>query len=222
VIPVVSAILAVYNGARYLRRALESVLEQTRPPDEVVVVDDGSDDGSGETARAFPGVTCLRIDRSGQAVALNLGVSTSRGTHLAFLDADDEWTARKLELQLACFEADDTLDAVFGHVEQFVETGDGACRSLGASVAHLPGAMLIARAALLRGGPFAAELRLGMVVEWYARAKDMGLREVVLPDVVYRRRIHGGNMGILHAADRAEYAGMLKGVLDRRRARRDP
>lgn len=218
--PVVSAILAVRNGGPYLRRALESAVSQTRPPDEVVVVDDGSDDGSDEIARGFDGVTCLRIDRAGQAVALNLGVSTSRGTHLAFLDADDEWAVQKLELQLACFEADGTLDAVFGHAEQIVETGDGTCRSLGQAVAHLPGAMLISRAALLRAGPFAAELRLGMVVEWYARARDAGLRELVLPDVVYRRRIHGGNMGIVHAADRAEYAAMLKGVLDRRRARR--
>ena len=219
--PVVSAILAVYNGRRYLPRALESVLGQTRPPDEVIVVDDGSDDGSGEIARGFRGVTCLPIDRSGQGEALNRGVAASRGTHLAFLDADDEWLARKLELQLACFESDGTLDAVFGHVEQFVEAGDGDARNLGPSLARLPGAMLITRAALLRGGPFAADLRLGMVVEWYARAKDGGLREAVLPDVVYRRRIHGGNMGIVHAAERAEYADMLKRVLDRRRAKRD-
>jgi glycosyltransferase involved in cell wall biosynthesis len=219
--PVVSAILAVRNGSRYLPRALESVLGQTRPPDEVIVVDDGSDDGSDEVARGFRGVTCLRIDRSGQGAALNRGVAASSGTHLAFLDADDEWVEGKLELQLGCFESDGTLDAVFGHVEQIVETGDGDARSLGPSIARLPGAMLITRPALLRGGPFAAELRLGMVVEWYARAKDAGLREVVLPDVVYRRRIHGGNMGILHAAERAEYADMLKTVLDRRRAKRD-
>jgi glycosyltransferase involved in cell wall biosynthesis len=218
---VVSAILAVRNGSRYLPHALESVLGQTRPPDEVIVVDDGSDDGSDEVARGFPAVTCLRIDRSGQGAALNRGVAASRGTHLAFLDADDEWLTEKLELQLACFESDRTLDAVFGHVEQVVETGDGTARSQGPSIARLPGAMLITRAALLRCGPFAAELRLGMVVEWYARAKDAGLREVVLPDVVYRRRIHGDNMGIRHAAERAEYAVMLKKVLDRRRARRD-
>lgn len=217
----VSAILPVYNGSRYLQRALSSVLEQSRPPDEVIVVDDGSDDGSLDVASCFPGVTCVSIAHSGQAVALNTGIERSRGTHLSFLDADDEWTAQKLELQLACFRDGAAIDAVFGQVEQFLESDAEAPRSLGRCVARLPGAMLITRSALLRAGPFDTGLRLGMVIEWYARARDRGLREIVLPDVVYRRRIHGGNMGILHAGERTEYADVLRKVLERRRSGRD-
>ena len=83
----VSAILAVYNGERFPAEAIRSMLEQTEPPDEILVVDDGSTDRSAAIARSFPEVTCLAQPNAGQSAALNRGVAASTGERLAFLDS---------------------------------------------------------------------------------------------------------------------------------------
>ena len=99
----VSVVIPVYNGERFLAQAIESVLGQTWREVEVIVVDDGSSDHSGEIARRFAPVRCLRQDNAGQAAARNRGAAAATGRFLAFLDADDLWLADKLERQLTAF-----------------------------------------------------------------------------------------------------------------------
>src|SRR5262245_39118970 len=114
--PTVSVIVAVYNGERFIADALRSILAQTAPADEVIVIDDGSTDGTGAVVARFPDVRCLRREANGgQASALNWGVASARGAYLAFLDADDVWEPDKLARQLAAFAADPALDVVYGH-----------------------------------------------------------------------------------------------------------
>jgi glycosyltransferase involved in cell wall biosynthesis len=221
----ISAIIAVHDGERTLERALRSVVGQSRPPCDIVVVDDGSSDESSAIARLFSEVRCVRSEHRGQAHALNLGVDLAQGDLLTFLDADDEWLPNKLATQLEALCANADLDMVFGHAEQVVDPALSVDRGVRVPSqraqslpARLPSAMMIRRSAFLRAGAFDPELRIGMVIEWYARARDAGLEELILPEVVYRRWIHGNNMGIHHAASRGEYAAVLKRILDRRRA----
>lgn len=214
----ISAIIPVHNGETFLSRALRSVLSQSCVETEIIVVDDGSTDGSSDVARRFHSVECLRTEHLGQASALNHGVARARGELLAFLDADDEWLPSKLELQTQAMASDPTLDIVFGHAEQVLDAPGALQVEPRALPARLPSAMLIRRSALLRAGPFDVQLGLGMVVEWYARARDSGLREIMLDAVLYRRWIHGENTGIRRAAARSEYATALRAVLERRRA----
>jgi glycosyltransferase involved in cell wall biosynthesis len=220
----VSVIIPVQNGVAYLGDALGSVLAQRRPAQEIIVVDDGSSDGSEELARSFPGVRCLRQESAGQASALNAGVTASTGDFLAFLDADDRWLPDKLQLQLAAFSSEPELEIVFGHARQFFEPGVTSTR-LGESPAlpaRLPSALLVRRAAWQRVGAFSSEWPLGGVIEWCARAEDCGLRSRMLDELVYERRVHGKNATLSHPDAAREYARMLKGVLDRRRGRFDP
>lgn len=100
--PLVSCIIPAYNAADTIVRAIESARRQTCPHIEVVVVDDGSTDGTESTVRArFPDVTCVRHTANrGPAAARNSGARAARGAVLAFLDADDEWLPVKTELQL--------------------------------------------------------------------------------------------------------------------------
>lgn len=99
---IVSAIVPTYNRAETLARALESIFSQTRPPDEVLVVDDASTDETAATAARFPGATLIRLEQnSGAAAARNAGIRRARGDWLAFLDSDDVWAPDKLERQLA-------------------------------------------------------------------------------------------------------------------------
>ena len=87
--PLVSVVIPCWNQAHYLDEAIESVLAQSHPRLELVVVDDGSDDNSLEVAARYPGVRALRQSNSGVAAARNLGLAESRGDYVAFLDADD-------------------------------------------------------------------------------------------------------------------------------------
>ena len=214
----VSVVIPARDAEPYLGEAIESVLAQVPAPLEVVVVDDGSTDGTAGVARSFAGtVRCVSQPPLGTAAAVNRGVELLQGSFLAFLDADDVWVEGKLALQLAALRARPSLDAVFGHV---VEFGEG--RPAGEPFpGYVRGTMLIRRAAYDRVGPL-ADWRLGEFVEWYARAVDAGLESALLPEVVLRRRLHGSNTGLLRRGERDEYARVLKAVLDRRRARDAP
>jgi glycosyltransferase involved in cell wall biosynthesis len=104
--PTVSVVIPAYNAEAYLREALDSVFAQTRPPDEVVVVDDGSNDRTSEVAASYGDrVRLLRQPNRGEAAARNAGVLAARGALIAFLDADDTWLPRYLESQLGVYEA---------------------------------------------------------------------------------------------------------------------
>jgi len=111
----VSVIIPAHNAARTLERALKSVFIQAYEPLEVIVVDDGSGDGTAEVASAFSGgeLRVLRLERCGGAAnARNHGIAASRGAFIAFLDADDEWGATKLVKQLAILDADPAMSFV--------------------------------------------------------------------------------------------------------------
>lgn len=87
----VAVVIAVFNGEDFLAEALESVRAQTRPVDEVIVVDDGSTDRSAEIARGVPGVVVVQQENGGPAAARNRGIALARSDYLAMLDADDLW-----------------------------------------------------------------------------------------------------------------------------------
>lgn len=221
----VSAVIPVRDGARYLAAALDSVLEQTLPPHEVVVVDDGSLDATPAVIASYGDrIRGIRQPRLGNASALNRGIAATSCEYVAFLDADDSWTPEKLALQLRLLEDDESIDAVFGLVQQFLS--DDADQSLAGKVV-IPSApqrgiaktaMLIRRRVLDQVGAFDESRSNGDFTDWYARALEHGLTSRVPQVVVAHRRIHGANLGIVHQ-DRQwpETLEVLKASLDRRR-----
>ena len=218
----VSAIVPLFNGRRYVVEALTSILDQSRVPDEIIVVDDGSTDGGTELVQSLPHVRVVYQEHAGQGAALNCGVQLSCGTFLAFLDADDRWLPDKTEAQLDAFRADPRLDLVFGDARQFVETADRtgpanlpAARQVLA--ARLPSAIMMRRSAFERVGPFREDRSLGGIIDWVTRAADSGLLLQRLDRVLYERRIHATNTGVLRFHERGDYARVLKDVIERRR-----
>ncbi len=216
----VSVIVPVHNGEAFLADALASLRDQAVPPAEIIVVDDASTDRSATIALATPGVTCHRQARQlGQAAARNVGVERATMPLLAFLDADDIWAPDKLVRQAEALARDPGLDAVFGQAIEFLSPNPGEDPvPLGPPIpGHLPGAMLIRRAAFLRVGPYASSWRVGEVIDWYARAEDCGIRMMTLPDVVLKRRIHADNLGRRVSRPSADYLRVLRAVIERRR-----
>jgi glycosyltransferase involved in cell wall biosynthesis len=220
----ISVIIPAFNAERYLAAAIASVLAQTLPPAEIIVVDDGSTDDTAAVARRWP-VRYQHKTHGGVATARNLGVELARGEWLAFLDADDLWLPDKLAGQMARFASEPDLDLLFGQVEQFHSPDvpqhaaflpDGN-RFLDGYVA---GTLLLRRDTFLRLGFFATTWEVGDFYEWYARAQDAGLKIAVLPQVVLRRRLHDDNLGLRRQdAARRDYVRVMKTILERRRAR---
>ncbi len=217
----IDAIVAVRDGAPYLAAAIESALDQTRPPDRVIVVDDGSSDESAAIAEAFGApVTVLRRPAAGAPAALNAGLAESDAELVAFLDADDLWLAGKLALQADLLADRPDVELVFGHV---VEFGDGDCEGLEIRTEPAPGmvksAAMARRSTLDRIGHFDASYAVVDFPEWRARSQDAGVVEHLLPDVVTRRRVHGANVTLQRReTTHAEYLRMARASLARRRA----
>lgn len=102
--PRISVVVTAFNHAPYIGTALESVLSQTHPPNEVLVVDDGSSDDTGTVVSGFGHrVRYIRQDNRGVAGARNTGVALATGSHVAFLDGDDVWHRSKLKAQAAAW-----------------------------------------------------------------------------------------------------------------------
>jgi len=98
----IAVVIPAFEAESFVGRAIRSALEQTLTPGEIMVVDDGSADGTAEIARSFgPPVRCVRQSNQGAAGARNRGVEEARADYVAFLDADDEWSPHHLERALA-------------------------------------------------------------------------------------------------------------------------
>jgi glycosyltransferase involved in cell wall biosynthesis len=224
--PLISCIVPVFNGELYVGEALDSVLGQTYRPLEVIVVDDGSTDG---TARIVAGygerVSYLAQSNAGHAAARNRGIHAARGDFVAFLDADDLWHPEKLTRQLDCLLAQPLPDLCFTHLRNFwmPRLGKERDRFNGSRYARpFPGfstVTLLARSTVFeRIGPFNPSLRHGDDTEWFLRAADRGIRREMLAEVLVYRRIHQTNRSrSLAAESRDEYLHILKDRLDGRR-----
>lgn len=215
----VSVVIPLYNAERFVAEAMGSVLAQEGAEVEVIVVDDGSSDGSVAVAEGFGGrVRVLRGEHAGIGPARNRGVDAATGEFVAFLDADDLWAPRKLAAQLAALTAANGPDLVFGMMQQF-RGGPGEARRPDGEPApgYFAGAMLTRLDTFRRVGEFTSEWRVGEFVDWYARAQDLGLKSAVLEHVVMWRRLHDSNTARMSAGGQQDFVGVVRAALQRRR-----
>jgi glycosyltransferase involved in cell wall biosynthesis len=218
----ISTIVPLYNTRAYIVEAIDSILAQTRPADEIIVVDDGSTDGGAELLAGYGSKVCvIRQAHAGGATALNRGITEATGDAIAFLDADDLWARDKLERQQAILLAKDSVDGVFGLIQQFDQRGaaDRLSHEPQRGISRI--GLLIRRAAFDRCGLFDESMRVAEFVPWYARASVLGLTTEMLDCVVAYRRIHPGNSGIVRRDQQQQESLIgLKKALDLRRQRR--
>jgi glycosyltransferase involved in cell wall biosynthesis len=220
----VSVVVPMHDGERYVAECLDSILGQTVPPAEVIVVDDGSTDGSATVVEAYGrGVRLVRQANAGPGAARNTGIALATQPLLAFLDHDDLWVADKLERQLAALGGRPDLSGVFGHMVEFVSPDvvpEAACRlvpALEPQPATLVSCLLIHAAEFRRVGELETASRADFV-DWYLRALDAGLKFDVLGDLLVRRRLHGRNYTLRNGDVKRDYLRHIKASLDRRRA----
>jgi glycosyltransferase involved in cell wall biosynthesis len=227
--PLVSVIIAVKNGERFLAQAIESILNQTRRPHEIVVVDGGSTDRSKEIAESYDLVRCIDQSSEGFAAAWNEGIAVARGDLIAILDSDDWWAPGKLEAQVKHFVDDTDTQYCVTRMRFVLEPGHepppGFKPELLDSdhIAYMPSALMVRRDVFDLIGDFQTGWKISSDIEWFARAKDIPLKLAVVPEVMLYKRVHDSNLSYLDARAlrfNGEIAGLLKQSIDRQRARR--
>ncbi|MEN9326568.1 MAG: hypothetical protein RI943_989 [Bacteroidota bacterium] len=219
----VSVIIPFYNGAKFLKDSILSVINQKIDNLEIILVDDGSTDSSLEVINEINDsrIRIIQQANSGAAEARNNGVRNAYGKFIAFLDADDVWVEDKLSSQFFAFANNTDVNMVFGQVKEFYDISiQSSQRNLVPEktfVGYSPIALLISKSDFLKVGEFQSKWKVAEFIDWYDRAKQLGYKEVVLPTIVAKRRIHEGNLDRLDRPDSKQYVAVLKEALDRRR-----
>jgi glycosyltransferase involved in cell wall biosynthesis len=220
-------VIAVFDGERFLAEAIASAKAQTYSPLEIIVVDDGSRDGSAELAAKL-GAQVLRRPHRGVSAARNAGIAAARGDLIAFLDADDRWPVERLAVQAERFIRRPELGFVLGRARLFLDPGSPRPEwftddlAMGKSV--LARLTLVAKRGLFeRVGGFDESIDICEDFDWLVRGREAEIPYEVLHDVVLEYRVHGANTGLLRRADlEAGLLRMLRSSIKRRRAAEVP
>ncbi len=213
-LPTVSVVIPAFNSERFIAEAIASAQAQSHSPIEVIVVDDGSTDGTAGVARQL-GAIVISLPHAGVSRARNHGTNLSTGEWIAFLDADDIWDPEKLALQVEVATEADAPDIVMARQSYLFEgpiPGWFRGPTDGSSEAGFqPSNWLLRRSAWLKVGPFDETLTHSEDTDWLARASDLGLviRAAERPLVIHR--IHDRNASGMPAAVRA---GVLRALRD--------
>lgn len=231
--PLVSVIMPVKNSERFLGEALDSLARQTWRDYEVVVVDGASADGTEALVRgragAFPSPPrFLQQEGPGLGGARNTGLAAARGELVAFLDHDDRWDERKLELQVKRMLAEPALRFTLGWVRFFREPGTDLRPGYRpesfteGQAGWTPGA-LVARHTLFDAvGGFDPALAIGCDSEWFARVKDRQVPWALVPEALLLKRIHDHNLSAGVDRYRREMLHLLRRSVHRKRAAGKP
>ena len=210
-LPLVSVLLAVYNGEKYIAAALASIRQQQYRPLEILVIDDGSTDSTGEIVQNFAScmdssdlvVRYLYQVNQGQGAAFNVGLQAAAGDIVAFIDADDLWPPDKLAVQLPYLAQSTEKDVpppgvVLGRIHYFVDEANVDPVTLAHAnsrpVHFSLGSSLFARWVFARTGDFDAALRYGTDWDWFLRARALQIPTVSVAHDTLLVRIHTENV----------------------------
>lgn len=197
--PLVSVILPVYNGERYLADTLDSIFAQDYHPFEVIVVDDGSGDGSAKIAKAYHKARYIYQDNQGVPVARNAGVAAAQGEFIAFIDQDDTWLPHKLSAQVAYMLNHANVGYVTSKQQYFLEPGVKRPFWLKPELLEAPqtgmtpSTLLVRLSVMRQVGPFNPQFPTSSDADWFFRAKDMAIPTAALPEVLVHKRVHNAN-----------------------------
>ncbi|MCB9100902.1 MAG: glycosyltransferase [Anaerolineales bacterium] len=197
--PLVSVIIAVKNGERFLAAAIESVLAQDYHPYEIMVVDGHSTDRTAQIAHSFSPVRYIEQQGRGIPAAYNTGIGAAQGELIAFLSHDDYWTPDKLRLQVEYLIAHPEIQYTVARLKFFLEPGQpppvGFRPELlqGDHVGRVMETLVVRKSLFNELGLFRIDLSTAEDVEWFARANDQGIKMAVIPQVLLHKRVHNSN-----------------------------
>lgn len=232
----ISAVVPTYNNAEYIADAINSILTQTHPVDEIIIIDDGSTDNTEAiidaiTKKTAHKITYIKQENQGPSSARNRGVEAANGDWLAFLDADDIWTPDKIALQVEALEREPLLKLIAADMCEIDQQGKPLVESVLAKHQLLEkfqalsgkpvpnalnalltknfiptGTVLANRAIVIAAGGFNTHIRFGEDLELWAKIAA-DHPITCLPTVMMHRRQHDNNAT-------QSTARMLEGLVD--------
>jgi glycosyltransferase involved in cell wall biosynthesis len=220
----VSVVIPVRDGEAFLAAAVASAQRQSWPPGEIVIVDDGSTDGTAALARRLgAGVRLVQQPPRGLPATRNHGLRAARGELIAYLDADDLWTERKLEWLVPVLRDHPEIDVVLGHTRRMWSApahpgGPPRTRLTEPELALHLGAAVCRRRAFERFGAFDETFSHSDDWDWFMRVREGGGVIVVHPEVTLHYRRHGKNLSNEVGRGTADLVHTLRKSLARRRA----
>jgi glycosyltransferase involved in cell wall biosynthesis len=224
--PLVSVIVPVKNGERFLASAINSVLEQDYRPLEIIVVDGSSTDNTAKIARSFKHVRSFRQSGRGLADAWNVGIEAAKGELIAFLDHDDLWAPNKLSTQVGYLVNHPEIQYTIARVKFFLEEGHtipiGFKKELldKDQLGRIPGT-LVARKHLFDSiGRFSTDLTIAADVDWFVRAKDKNTSMAVINEVLLYKRIHSANLSSNAEVNNQELLKILRISVERQHSQK--
>jgi glycosyltransferase involved in cell wall biosynthesis len=221
----ISVIIPTRNRRAFLREAIASVLAQTVPVQEIIVVDDGSTDG---TADQFHNtqhpVRYIHQSPAGPAAARNRGLEAARGEFIGFLDDDDLWPPQKTAQQLPHLLADPEVSMVLGHTQRMLlrstDKGERSFKPYRKPVRLFSlGCGLYRRSLFDSVGRFNEQMRFAEDDDWFLRCKELGVNTVFLSEVGQYYRFHDSNMTQDRQAKQQHLLRLVRNRLDRAKAR---
>ena len=223
--PTVSVVMPVYNGEKYLAQAIQSILDQTYTPYEIICIDDKSTDTTLSILESFGDAVRIiqNSENNGAAASRNAGILFAQGDFLAFADADDIWDSKKLASQMNQFQKDPTLDISFTMIQNFFSPELSEDFKLKRSFPTEPipgqitGTAVIKRSSFEKVGLLNPKYRIGDFIEWMMRANSLGFKKAMVEEVLYLRRVHENNMSAHNQETHASYLNVVKEVLNRKR-----
>jgi len=221
--PLVSVIIPVYNGERFLQEALESIRHQNYEPLEIIVIDDGSTDNTAKIIASYGNwIHYVHQENAGPAAARNRGLALAQGELIAFLDVDDLWPDGKLTLQVERLLHDPKLDIVLGRI-QYVELAGATHREIPfesqektLTGVHL-GCGVYRKSVFDRVGMLDEALRISHDQDWFLRAREVNVSMVILKETTLIYRIHNNNLTQDFTFQKSQLGAVIKKSLERRR-----
>jgi len=222
-LPLISVIIPVYNGERFIASAIENVVSQNYPALEIIVVDDGSEDKTSEIVKDLPyDIRYFKQENFGPAVARNRGIKDASGSYLAFLDADDLWPEGQLSMLADILDNHPEADVVRGYAQLFKNNEHDEMVYQGdpkESYRYYIGGGLYRKTVFEQVGLFDRSLHFGEDTDWYYRAIEENTEILWLEEITLFVRRHGNNMTEGKNILELNKLKTFKKVLDRDRTR---
>lgn len=197
--PLVSVIMIVQNGERFIRQALESIFAQDYHPTEIIIVHGNSHDRTLEILRGYNNLRIIQQTGSGVSQAYNIGIKAAAGDFVAFLSCDDMWMTEKLSTQINYMLKNPAVMFTNAHIQYFLEdknqipVGFRKEWLVGTHPARIMETLVARKQVFEKVGYINENLQTADDVDWYSRASDSKIESCMLPQILLHKRIHSAN-----------------------------
>lgn len=223
-LPLVSVIMVVKNGERFVRDALESIYNQDYPEFEVIVVDGRSEDNTIAIVKEFNPDKIIMQKGEGISDAYNTGIQAANAEYLSFLSSDDLWMHDKLKTQIKYMLNHQKVMYTNTLIEFFLEPGSGIPIGFRRNLLDRPHParimenFVVKKEVFKKVGFFNSDLSTAEDVDWFSRAQDLNIQNHIVEKVLLIKRIHGMNISLNSEENSINLMKVLRKAVQRKRS----